>query len=74
MSDRTGHSSSVMLAKYHGAVRTVAELRLGDMLPLDEAIPELADQTKRARERAQNQKHEWRNGRRTGFRFRRRKA
>jgi hypothetical protein len=50
VTDRTGHESSVMLAKYHRAARTVAELRLEDMLPLDEAIPELGDQTKKGPE------------------------
>jgi hypothetical protein len=42
-----------MLAKYGRAARTVAELGLGDMLPLDEAIPELRHQANRGRERTQ---------------------
>jgi len=40
--DRTGHKSSVMINRYRRAARTAAELRVGDLLPLDEAIPELA--------------------------------
>ena len=36
VTDRTGHESSVMLAQYHRATRTVAKPGLGDMLPLDE--------------------------------------
>jgi integrase len=43
VTDRTGHESSVMLAKYKRAARTVAELGAGDMLPLDQAVPELAN-------------------------------
>jgi integrase len=39
--DRTGHKSSVMIAKYRRAARTAAELNLGDLAPLDAAIPEL---------------------------------
>ena len=42
--DRTGHKSSLMLNLYRRAARTAAELGLGDLLPLDTAIPELAGQ------------------------------
>jgi hypothetical protein len=45
----------VILAKYRDAARTVAQLALGDMLPLDEAIPELASQPKKGLEKAVNQ-------------------
>jgi integrase len=40
--DRTGHRSSQMLNKYRRAARTAAELRLGWLEALDEAIPEFA--------------------------------
>src|SRR6185369_14698881 len=42
VADRTGHKSSVMINRYRRAARTVAELGLGDLRPLDEAIPEVA--------------------------------
>ena len=40
--DRTGHKSSLMINRYRRTARTAAELGLGDLAPLDEAIPELA--------------------------------
>lgn len=39
--DRTGHRSSQMLENYRRAARTLAELELGPLAPLDQAIPEL---------------------------------
>ncbi len=42
ISDRTGHRSSTMINRYRRTARTVAELGLGDLLPLDEAIPEFS--------------------------------
>lgn len=39
--DRTGHTSTLMIQRYRRAARTAAELELGPLLPLDEAIPEL---------------------------------
>lgn len=39
--DRTGHTSSVMINRYRRAARMAEELALGELLPLDEAIPEL---------------------------------
>jgi integrase len=42
VADRTGHRSSAMINKYRRAARTVAELGLGELAPLDQAIPELA--------------------------------
>ena len=39
--DRTGHTSSNMINLYRRTARTAAELGLGELLPLDEAIPEL---------------------------------
>jgi integrase len=42
VADRTGHKSSVMINRYRRAARTAAELGLGDLARLDEAIPELA--------------------------------
>lgn len=41
VADRTGHKSSNMINRYRRAARTVAELNLGWLAPLDEAIPEL---------------------------------
>jgi hypothetical protein len=41
VADRTGHKSSVRINRYRRAARTAAELGLGDMLPLDVAVPEL---------------------------------
>jgi len=40
--DRTGHKSSLMINLYRRAARTAAELGLGDLRPLNEAVPELA--------------------------------
>ena len=42
VTDRTGHRSSQMIYLYKRASRTAAELGLGWLAPLDEAIPELA--------------------------------
>src|ERR1019366_9454078 len=42
VTDRTGHRSSQMVYLYKRASRTAAELQLGWLAPLDEAIPELA--------------------------------
>ena len=42
VTDRTGHRSSAMIYRYKRAARTAAELGLGWLAPLDEAIPELA--------------------------------
>jgi integrase len=42
VTDRTGHRSSAMIYTYKRAARTAAELGLGWLAPLDEAIPELA--------------------------------
>ena len=42
VADRTGHQSSIMINKYRRAARSAAELRLGELLPLDRALPELA--------------------------------
>jgi integrase len=39
--DRTGHGTSGMLNRYRRAIRTAAELGLGELDPLDQAIPEL---------------------------------
>jgi integrase len=43
VTDRTGHRSSAMVYRYKRAARTAAELGLGWLAPLDEAIPELAE-------------------------------
>jgi integrase len=42
VTDRTGHKSSSMIYRYKRAARQVAELGLGGLTPLDQAIPELA--------------------------------
>jgi len=41
ITDRTGHKSSQMICRYKRAARTVAELNIGALAPLNEAIPEL---------------------------------
>jgi len=41
VADRTGHKSSMMINRYRRAARTVEELGLGWLVPLDEAIPEI---------------------------------
>lgn len=38
VSDRTGHRSSVMIQGYRRAARTAAELKLGSLAPLEQAI------------------------------------
>jgi len=40
--DRTGHTTSAMLNRYRRRARTFAEAQLGELTPLDGAIPELA--------------------------------
>src|SRR5436305_11394644 len=42
ISDRTGHRSSQMIARYKRNARTFAELHLGTLAALNAAIPELA--------------------------------
>ena len=42
VADRTGHTSSVMINRYRRTARTAKELALGELKPLDAAIPELA--------------------------------
>jgi integrase len=41
IADRTGHRSSDMIARYKRKARTFEELRVGELVPLNEAIPEL---------------------------------
>lgn len=41
VADRTGHKSSNQINGYRRAARTAAELGLGELVPLDVAIPEL---------------------------------
>jgi hypothetical protein len=53
VADRTGHKSSTMINRYRRAARMAAELNLGSLQPLDEAIPELlAPSTDTSRMRA----------------------
>jgi len=40
--DRTGHTTSAMLNRYRRTARTVGELGLGALVPMAEAIPEIA--------------------------------
>ena len=47
VTDRTGHRSSQMIYLYKRASRTAAELGLGWLAPLDEAIPELTPKSPR---------------------------
>ena len=42
ISDRTGHRSSQMIARYKRNARTFTELELGELAPLSEALPELS--------------------------------
>lgn len=42
--DRTGHRSSMMVNRYRRVARTAAELGLGSLTPLDQAIPEMTRQ------------------------------
>lgn len=46
--DRTGHTSSVMINRYRRMARTAAELEIGTLAPLDQAIPELREAIARA--------------------------
>jgi len=41
VTDRTGHKSSGMVAKYRRLARHFQELHIGDFTPLEEALPEL---------------------------------
>jgi hypothetical protein len=41
VASRTGHRSSVMINRYRRAAQKVEELGLGELKPLDEAIPEM---------------------------------
>ena len=43
VADRTGHRSSQMINTYRRTARTYAELGLGELAPMVEAIPELAE-------------------------------
>jgi integrase len=43
VSARTGHRSSQMVNRYRRVAQSVAELNLGELLPLNEAIPELRE-------------------------------
>ncbi len=43
VSDRTGHTSSVMINRYKRQARTAQELGLGSLAPMDQTIPELRD-------------------------------
>jgi integrase len=61
VADRTGHKSSVMINAYRRSARTAAELRLGELAPLNEAIPELAPEV--APERAARRGSRVRRGR-----------
>jgi len=50
--DRTGHRSSDMINRYRRVARTAAELRLGECLPLDLAIPEFVGRKEKGRRKS----------------------
>ena len=50
VADRTGHTSSIMINRYRRAARTAKELHLGELTPLDVAVPDLADYPRIAHE------------------------
>jgi integrase len=50
--DRTGHADSKMLDRYRRSARLVEELHLGQLAPLDQAIPELGAKVSREVSRA----------------------
>ena len=52
VADRTGHRSSQMINTYRRTARTYAELGLGELTPMVEAIPELRITFEKAREKA----------------------
>jgi len=43
VADRTGHTSSIMINRYRRTARLASELALGELKPLDLAIPDLTD-------------------------------
>lgn len=50
IADRTGHRSSIMIARYKRTARTWAEAGIaGDLTPLCDALPEVAEETARKR-------------------------
>ncbi|WCQ94785.1 integrase [Sorangium sp. Soce836] len=83
VADRTGRRSSVMSQRHRQAARTFAELGLGELASLAEAIPELggkasgiasggggAEQVEAIISSKINNLAPWRNGRRGGFKIR----
>ena len=72
VADRTGHRSSVMLNTYRRASRTAAELGLGSLLPLVDAIPEFSSPAGPGSGPKGGPKRyvaPWRNGRRRGLKI-----
>ena len=53
ISDRTGHKSSVMIQRYNRNKRMLEQLNLGELKPLDQAIPELSSPPEQAPNGAQ---------------------
>lgn len=47
IADRTGHKSSAMIQRYNRKKRMLEQLKLGELTPPDEAIPELSSRPKR---------------------------
>jgi len=43
VADRTGHKTSAMINRYRRAARSLAELGLGDLTPLNQVVPEFAE-------------------------------
>jgi len=54
---RTGHTNTQQLSKYRQAADSLAELDLGEVVPLDQALPE----TRTGHEWATEHKRKWRN-------------
>src|SRR5262249_47665226 len=68
--DRTGHETRTQLDRYRQMARTVKEIDLGELVRLDEAVHELYNSYGNSPGNTpRKHQHEWRNGRRTGFRF-----
>jgi integrase len=54
--DRTGHQDTAMVNRYRRAARTAAELGIGNLTPLDRAIPEAGARMGHGRRTAQDKK------------------
>ncbi len=59
VADRTGHSSSQMINKYRRAARMAQELGLGQLVPLDQALPELHEPRAQAQGESSGESKSW---------------